>query len=121
MVIQIEQQGDVCVMRIEGPLVTGSDPEYLSAKADDLKRLNAIKVLVDLSQVPHVGSTGIGFIVGVFTSITVNAGQFVLVGLQPRVHEVFQLTRLNTIIPSAPDLASGFAALRRESSRAGAS
>jgi hypothetical protein len=58
---------------------------------------------------PHIGSTGIGFIVGLFTSTTVNAGQFVMVGLQPRVSEIFRLTRLNTIIPSAPDVASGFA------------
>jgi hypothetical protein len=39
MVIEVEQQDDVCVMRVEGSLTTGSDPESLSVAADRLKRL----------------------------------------------------------------------------------
>jgi anti-anti-sigma factor len=120
MVIEVVRQDDVCILRIEGRFVTGVDPEYLSARMDELKRLNRGKVLVDLREMPYIGSTGIGFIVGIFTSVTMNAGQFVLVGLQPRVLEVFRLTRLATIIPSAPDMQTGLAALRAEGSRAGA-
>ena len=119
MIIQVEQQDDVCVLRIEGNFMTGADPEYLSARMDELKRLNRGKVLVDLRQMPSVGSTGIGFLVNIFTSVSINAGQFVLVGMQPRVHEVFRVTRLNTIIPESPDMTSGLAALRAEASRAG--
>jgi len=120
MIIEVEQQDDVCVLRVEGSFMTGADPEYLSARKDELKRLNHGKVLVDLRQMPYIGSTGIGFIVGIFTSVTVNAGQFVLVGLQPRVLEIFRSTRLSTIIPSSSDIASGLASLRAEASRAGA-
>jgi len=119
MVIEVVQQDDICVLRFEGRFVTGADTEYLSARLDELKRLNRGKVLVDLREMPYIGSTGIGFIVGIFTSVARNSGQFVLVGLQPRVHEVFRLTRLGTIIPSAPDVASGLATLRAEGSPAG--
>ena len=120
MVIQVEQQDDVCVLRVEGRFVTGADPEYLSARMDELKRLHRGKVLVDLREMPYIGSTGLGFIVGIFTSVTMNGGHFVMVGLQPRVHEVFRLTRLSTIIPSAPDVASGLATLRAEGPQVGA-
>jgi anti-anti-sigma factor len=119
MVIEVGQQDDVCVLRVEGRFAAGADTEYLSAKVDELKRMHRGKVLVDLREMPYIGSTGIGFIVGIFTSVTMNDGHFVLVGLQPRVQEVFHLTRLATIIPSAPDLASGLALLRAEDSRAG--
>jgi len=120
MVISVEQQDDVCVLRIEGNFKTGVDAEYLSARTDEVKRLKPGKVLADLRQMRYIGSTGIGFLVGIFTSVRLNGGQFVLVGLQPRVDEVFRVTRLNTIIPSAPDLPSGLAALRGGSSRTGA-
>lgn len=120
MVIQVVQQDDVCVLRVEGRFVTGADPEYLSARMDELKRLNHAKVLVDLREMPYIGSTGIGFIVGIFTSVTMNSGQFVLVGMQPRVQELFRLTRLSTIIPSAPDMEAGLATLHAEGPRAGA-
>jgi len=120
MVIEVVQQDDVCVLRVEGRFVTGADPDYLSARTDELKRLNRGKVLLDLREMPYIGSTGIGFIVGIFTSVTMNAGHFVMVGLQPRVHDVFRLTRLSTIIPSAPDMQTGLATLRAEDSRADA-
>ena len=118
MVIEVRQENDVCVLRIEGRLAAGEDLEYLNAKAAELKRLNRGKVLIDLRDMPYIGSTGIGFLVGLFTTVTMNSGKFVLMGMQPRVEELFHLTRLNTIIPSAPDMASGLASLQGGSSRA---
>jgi anti-sigma B factor antagonist len=120
MIIEVEQQNDVCVLRVKGSFMAGADPEYLSARKDELTRLNHGKVLVDLRQMPYIGSAGIGFIVGIFRSATVNAGQFVLVGLQPQVLEIFRATRLSTIIPSSPDITSGLTSLRAEASRAAA-
>src|ERR1700722_3207710 len=103
MIMAIEQRDDVSVLRIEGDFVTGTDSKYLAEKKESLKQLKPGKVLVDLRQMPYIGSTGIGFIVGIFTTVKVNGGHLVLVGLHPRVHEVFHLTRLTTIIPLAPD------------------
>jgi len=107
MIIAIEQRDDVCVLRVEGDFVTGTDPEYLALKKEQLKQRKPGKVLVDLHQVPHIGSAGIGFIVGIFTTLKVNGGHIVLVALQPHVYEAFHLTRLTTIIPLAPDVTSG--------------
>ena len=39
MLIELNQIDDVCVMRFEGRFVTGTDPEYLRGKSDELKRL----------------------------------------------------------------------------------
>ena len=55
---------------------------------------------------------GVTFIVGLYTSIARYGGRFVLVGVVPLVRQVFDLTRLSTVIPTAPDIESGFAALR---------
>jgi anti-sigma B factor antagonist len=111
MIIELEQRDGVCVLRIEGDFVTGTDPEYLATTKDELKRLKPAKVLVDLTEMPYIGSTGIGFIVGIFTTIKVSAGRLVMAGLCPRVQYVFRLTRLDTVIPSSADVASGLAYL----------
>jgi len=111
MVIGVAERGDVCIVRIEGRFVTGVDPVYLQAKLDELKLLSRGSVLVDLQEMSYVGSTGLGFIVGIFTSVVRNSGKFVVTGLQPQVRNVFDLTRISTIIPSAADLESGLAAL----------
>jgi anti-anti-sigma factor len=113
MVIEIEQKDGICVLHLKGRLVAGIDFEFLHAKAEEIKKSNCAKVMADLREVPAMGSTGIGFLVGLYTSVTkIPDGRFVLVGAQPRVREVLELTRLSTIIPMAADMASGLAALR---------
>jgi anti-anti-sigma factor len=105
MLVEIERQNDVCVLRLKGRFVTGEHLEDLWAKADEIKRSSCGKVLVDLREVPAMGSTGIGFLVGLYTSVTKNGdGRFVLAGTSPRVREVLEITHLSAVIPMAPDL-----------------
>ena len=91
-----------------------------TVKRDDIKALNCKKVLADFSEVSDVGSAGIGFIVGVYTSTKNSGGRFVLVGLRPRVREVLDITRVSTVIPLAADVASGLVTLCDEGLATGA-
>jgi anti-sigma B factor antagonist len=119
MLIEVRQKDEFCLVRCEGRLAT-EDHEYLRAKKDEIKRSNCKKVLADFSEVPDIGSAGIGFILGVYTSTKNLGGRFVLVGIRPRVREVLDLTRVSTIIPLAADFASGLVTLRDEGPAAGA-
>jgi anti-anti-sigma factor len=120
MLIDVNQIDDVCVMRFEGRFNTGFDAEYLRRTSDELKRLSCAKVLVDFREVVSIGSTAIGFLVAIYSSVTrAPDGRFVLVGAQPRVREVLDLTRLSTILPLANDIASGMASLRGTASAHG--
>lgn len=113
MLIEVRQKDEICLVRCEGRLVT-ADHEYLHAKKDEIKGANCKKVLADFSEVPDIGSAGIGFIVGIYTSIKNSGGRFVLVGIGPRVREVLDITRVTKVIPLAADIASGLATLRDE-------
>ena len=110
MLIEVRQKDEICLVRCEGRLVT-ADHEYLHAKKDEIKGANCDKVLADFSEVPEIGSAGIGFIVSVYMSTKNSGGRFVLVGLRPRVREVLDITRVSTVIPLAADLASGLVTL----------
>ena len=112
MLIEAEQQGDVCVVRVSGRLGAGAADEYLCGKAREIKSLNCPKVLVDLRELQSVGSSGIAFFVDLYTSVTRKpSGRLVLVGPSVRVNEVLVLTRITTIIPAVKDIADGFAFL----------
>ena len=119
MLIEVKPKDGICHVRCEGSLVT-ADHDYLHAKKDEIKRANCKKVLTDFSEVLAIGSAGIGFIVGVYTSTKNSGGRFVLVGLRSRVREVFEITRVSEVIPLAPDIASGLATLGDEDLAAGA-
>jgi anti-anti-sigma factor len=94
MLIEVKQKDEICLVRCEGRLVT-ADHEYLHAKKDEIKGANCKAVLADFSEVPDISSAGIGFILGVYASTKNSGGRFVLVGLGPRVREVFDITRIS--------------------------
>jgi anti-anti-sigma factor len=117
MFIDIEQHDRYCILRCKGRFVAGPEMDYMQTKMDEIKRLACIKLLADFQEVTAVGSMGVAFIVGVYTSVIRKAcGRFVLVGAGPQVQHVLQLTGLSTVIPQAADLASGLAVLETEAS-----
>jgi anti-anti-sigma factor len=112
MLIEIEQKDRVCILRCKGRFVAGPEMEYMQTKLDDIKRLACIRVLVDFRDVTSIGSMGVTFIVGVYTSVVRKpGGRFVLAGANGLVQHVLDLTGLSTVIPQSPDVVSGQAAL----------
>ena len=116
--VEIEQKDDVCIIHISGRLATGADVDYLGTIAQEIKGRGCLKIVADVRELDSVGSSGIGFFVGLHTSTLRNGGSFVLVGPSPRVLEVLTLTRLSKIIAIAPDLAAGLAFCAREPEKA---
>ena len=70
-------------------------------------------MLVDLEDVPAVGSTGVSFIDNLYRA---SGGRFVLAGAQPRVRKVLDITGLSRVIVLASNVESGLAALYAEDS-----
>ena len=111
MLIAVERKNGICIVRFFGRFLTGTDPDYLSAKTEEIRKLRCGKVLADFRQVPQIGSTGLGFLIDLYNSVVESGGRFVLAGLQGRVQRVLEFTHLSTVIPLAPDIASGLATL----------
>jgi anti-sigma B factor antagonist len=112
MIIELDRQDDVCVLRFKGRLASGQNSEYVVAKWAEIKKLSCGKVLLDFREVPAIASMGIGFVVTIYTSVKNSGGRFVLVGPLPLVQKVFDITKISTVIPIASDLASGLSQLR---------
>ena len=117
MLIEIQEQYDcVCILRCAGSLVPGPATEYVHSKLDEINRLPCNRLLIDFQNVAAIGSLGVTFLVGVYSSVTRQPGGcMVLAGANRYVKQVLDLTRLSTLIPLACDLASGLAILRAES------
>jgi anti-anti-sigma factor len=113
MTIEITNLDDICNVSVQGRLVAGMDSDDLEAKLVEIKNLKPGKLLVDVSEVTSIGSTGVGFLMNLYASTVRNPqGRFVLVGAGPRVRQVLDVTRLSKVISLAPDATSGQAILR---------
>jgi anti-anti-sigma factor len=120
LLFETEQRDDVCIVHMSGRLATGADVDYLGIQARAIKSLGCRKIVADIRKLDSIGSSGIGFFVGLHTSTLRNGGSFILVGPSPRVLEVLTLTRLSKIIPIASDLAAGLAFCARGADKADA-
>ena len=112
MLVEFEYRGDICVLHLEGRFATGQDSLYLHTKAEELKGSGYLKVLVDFAGVDYVDSTGIGFLIGIYTSVKKSPqGQFALANANRRVREVLELTRLAQVIQIYPNDTAAMEAL----------
>ena len=91
MLVEFEFRGDICVIHLQGRFATGQDSLYLHTKAEELKNSGYVRILVDFGGVDYVDSTGIGFLIGIYTSVTRSPnGQFALANANRRVREVLE-------------------------------
>jgi anti-anti-sigma factor len=73
---------------------------FQSTPGEQLPQLN----ILDLSGVPYMDSLGLGMIVTHYVSSTNKGVKTVAAGLTPRVLELFQMTKVDSIIPIAPTI-----------------
>ena len=60
------------------------------------------QLVVDLSGVSFIDSSGLGALLSGYKNANLRSGWFVLAGLQPRVQSMFELTRLHRVFEIFP-------------------
>jgi anti-anti-sigma factor len=92
---EASQSPGVTVFRLKGPFVLGTMFELQAT----LREPGLEGVIIDLAGVPYIDSAGLGVLLGHW-SHTQRAGyKFALVGMSPRVHTIFEITRTDTVLP----------------------
>ena len=71
-----------------------------------------VRAMVDLSQVPFIGSGGIRMFITISRALTKKGGKLVLYGAQPLVAQVLLTTSLNEIVPVRPDASAASTVVR---------
>ncbi|MGH9544473.1 MAG: STAS domain-containing protein [Terriglobales bacterium] len=81
----------------------------------DLAEKGNNKIVLNLAEVSYVDSSGVGELVKALTTIRTKGGRVKLASLNPRVHELLQMTRLSTVFEIEKDEASALKSLGQAS------
>ena len=100
------QVGDVTVVDAAGRITLGEGASTFRDTIRDLATKGDKKLLVNLSDVSYIDSSGIGEMVSGFTTVTNHGGQLKLLGLSKRVKDLLQITKLYTVFEVFEDEAS---------------
>ena len=68
---------------------------FQSTPSEELPALN----ILDLTDVPYMDSTGLGRIVSQYVHCRGKGIRMIAAGMSPRVHELFKLTKVDSVIP----------------------
>ncbi len=69
-----------------------------------------IKVLIDLSEVTFMNSSGLGQLMRAYLTTQMRGGQFAVCGANARVKRIIELVKLDLILTSYPNRADALAA-----------
>jgi anti-sigma B factor antagonist len=94
---QTKISGDVCVLSPEGKIVIGDEVGALREKIKELLEAGHKNILINLANVSYIDSTGVGALVGSFTTIRNQGGQMKLANLSQRVRDILLVTKLLTV------------------------
>jgi anti-anti-sigma factor len=107
------RSGDVVIFDLHGQMtLSGEEAPRLLVEVRRVVKDGCRKVLLNLTHVSYVDSTGIGEIAGAYTRVVREGGSLKLAGVSPRIQELLDTTNLATIIGSCPDEAAALRALR---------
>ena len=95
--INIREAADATILDMSGRITLG---EPLAEVRDSIREALAgdhKNILLNLAEVSHIDSSGLGQLIGSYATVTDRGGQMKLLNLQKRVHDLMQITKLVTV------------------------
>jgi anti-sigma B factor antagonist len=97
MKISINEKYQAAIIELKGDLVGGADAQLFRDKLYKLIKDGKKNVVVDMTDVKFMNSSGIGILISGYTTVKNAVGEMKLAHLPDKVKGILSITRLNKI------------------------
>ncbi|SRR5215468_3146662 len=104
MELQTHEDGSVTVLTVTGDLVIGDAESTFKKTVTRLLEEGHTRLLVDLSGVGFLDSSGLGALVRALTQSQKEGGQTKLLGAGPQIRKLLQMTKLDSVFEIHDDM-----------------
>ncbi|MGA2372426.1 MAG: STAS domain-containing protein [Candidatus Korobacteraceae bacterium] len=104
--------GDVVIIDTIGELRLGEGTNVLRQVVNETAEQGYKNILLNLRDVRHIDSAGVGELMSCYTSMRNRGGQLKLMNLSKNVHNLLQITKLYTIFEVEDDEPTAVASFR---------
>jgi anti-sigma B factor antagonist len=111
------QVGEVIVLDVSGRITLGEGNVMLREIVRDLAEKGNDRMVLNLSEVVYIDSSGVGELVKAHTTIRNKGGHLKLANLNKRVHDLLQMTRLSNVFDIERDEASAIKSFAEKGSK----
>jgi len=100
------------IIKLEGKITIGSGDVQLRETINKLVEEGKKDILINMKDVTTIDSSGIGELVGCYTSVTNKGGKLKLLHLPPKISDVLTVTQLITVFDVYEDEAEAVASFK---------
>ena len=97
MKFNVRQSGDVTILDLSGKITIGSGEEALRNTMQEILNSGSKKVVINMSGVTMIDSSGIGELVSAYTTATNRGTKLKLATLPAKVSDILTITQLITV------------------------
>jgi anti-sigma B factor antagonist len=118
MTISTRQVGGITILDIGGRIVLGEESASLRDVIRDLLKNGHKQILFNLGDVAYIDTTGLGSLVGAFTTVRKHGGDLKLLNLPEKFAGVMQITKLYAVFDIMSDEAAAVKSFSQSTAKA---
>jgi len=103
LALESRDVGQVTILDTRGRITLGDEIEDLRSAVRNLVAKGRKKIILNLAAVDYIDSSGVGELVGCFTTVRNAGGELKLLNLSAKVHDVLHVTKLYTVFDIRED------------------
>ncbi|GAB6188874.1 STAS domain-containing protein [Marinitoga arctica] len=96
--VDFSEKDKYYLIKVEGEIDAYHSATFKQKTKEKLTELSYTKYVIDMSAVSYIDSAGLGAIVSLLKESRNLKKELILVGLQPQVRKVFEMTKLDKIV-----------------------
>ena len=96
MAVKTESKNGLMVCHVDGDIDINCSPD-LKKVFDKLISQKAPKIVIELSKVTYIDSSGLATLVGILKNMRSYGGKMRLAGMSPKVKSLFEITKLDKL------------------------
>jgi len=101
--IESREVAHVTILDVEGRIILGDEIGLLRDAVHSLVNQGKKKIILNLAGVDYIDSSGVGELVGCFTTVRNAGGELKLLNLTQKVQDVLHVTKLYTVFDVRDD------------------
>jgi anti-sigma B factor antagonist len=101
--IESREVAHVTILDVQGRIILGDELGQLRTAVRGLVSQGKKKIILNLAGVDFIDSSGVGELVGCFTTVRNAGGELKLLNLTQKVHDVLTVTKLYTVFDIRDD------------------
>jgi anti-sigma B factor antagonist len=112
--ISRKPDGDIMILQLSGKIMGGPDHEKFHSEIKSLIAEGYVDLLLNMSKVSWINSTGLGILVTAYHTVKKNDGRLKICAVSDRIDNILNVTQLKLVFETFEECSEAIASFGRD-------